>query len=323
LLIQIAAEKQVQYEVRQAAAIQLKNICRECWAERVSFSGSPLAPLEEEDENSGGKEKKPPIITDEDKSVVRIGITDALLNEHEKSIRDILAETIHSIAIHDYPEQWPSLLPTLLNVISLNNDPTQALRVHNALLAMRKICKRYEYKSKELRGPLNDIVVQAFPMLLPLAQRLTLPDEHSLEAALMLKQIFKIFWSSTQFYLPLNGPLSSPEAIDPWFAVIRIVLSKPLPEASTGLEPRNQPTSVEERNAWPWWKVKKWAVQIMSRLFSRYGMPSYAEDEESREQAPVLRHLSEEFELCSEGLNRIRREFDLSHQYNSRTAEWN
>ena len=43
--------------------------------------------------------------------------------------------------------------------------------------------------------------------------------------------------------------------------------------------PRNQPITVVERNAWPWWKVKKWAVQIMSRLFSRYGMPNYAEDE--------------------------------------------
>ncbi|MFM9960965.1 MAG: hypothetical protein ACKV2Q_07050 [Planctomycetaceae bacterium] len=50
---------------------------------------------------------------------------------------------------------------------------------------------------------------------------------------------------------------------------------------------------------------------------------SYAEDEESREQAPVLRHLSEEFELCSEGLNRIRREFNLLPMRTQRTAEWN
>lgn len=50
---------------------------------------------------------------------------------------------------------------------------------------------------------------------------------------------------------------------------------------------------------------------------------SYAEDEESREQAPVLRHLSEEFELCSEGLNRMRREFDLLPKFNQQSAEWN
>ncbi|KAL7552620.1 hypothetical protein ACHAWF_017607 [Thalassiosira exigua] len=108
---------------------------------------------------------------------------------------------------------------------------------------------------------------------------------------MMLKQILKIFWSSTQFYLPggnaadgsaAAGPspaLANPDAMEPWFGVLRAVLTKPLPEASTGLEPRNQPESVEERNAWPWWKAKKWAAQIMTRLFSRYGIPNYAEDE--------------------------------------------
>ncbi len=65
----------------------------------------------------------------------------------------------------------------------------------------------------------------------------------------------------------------------PWFDVLRAVLTKPLPEASTGLEPRDQPTTKEGRNAWPWWKAKKWSAQIMTRLFSRYGIPNYAEDE--------------------------------------------
>jgi len=281
LLIQIASEKQVQYEVRQAACIQIKNICRECWAERISFSGTPLPSLSAINgaNSSPSTPKASPLLSYDDKKVLRASLTEALLNEHEKSIRDLLAETLHSVAIHDYPVLWPELLPTLMNVVSMNNDASQALRVHNALLALRKVCKRYEYKSKEQRGPLNDIVVQAFPILLPLAQRLSDVNENSLEAALMLKQILKIFWSSTQFYLPVGGALSSPEAINPWFDLIRVVLKKNLPEASTGLEPTGQPVDIEERNAWPWWKVKKWAVQIMSRLFSRYGMPNYAEDE--------------------------------------------
>jgi len=277
LLLKIAAEKQVQFEVRQAASIQLKNICRECWAERVNFAGYPLS------EADG---KKPPLLDDEDKGIIRPGLVAALLDEPEKSLRDLLAETLHTIVIHDFPQNWPSLIPTLLATIQQGaNDPGQALRVHNALLALRKVCKRYEYKSKEQRGPLNEIVRQSFPLLLPLAQRLSVPEEHSLEAAMMLKQILKIFWSSTQFYLPGgegNDPspaLANPESIQPWLDILQRTLVKPLPESSTGLEPRNQPTSVEERNAWPWWKVKKWAVQIMSRLFSRYGIPSYAEDD--------------------------------------------
>ena len=296
MLLQVAAERQVQYEVRQAAAIQLKNICRECWVERLSFGAAMAASAADGDGTSPSSSKKPPLLDEEDKAGLRTNLIEALMAEPEKSVRDLLAETLHSMAIHDFPDKWPNLLPTLLNQIAQSSDGSQALRVHNALLALRKICKRYEYKSKEQRGPLNDIVLQSFPLLLPLAQRLSGTTEHSLEAAMMLKQILKIFWSSTQFYLPsgvggndggggqstaenAGGAAFQPEKMQPWFDILRAVLIKPLPEASTGLEPRNQPTSVEERNAWPWWKCKKWSVQIMSRLFSRYGIPAYAEDE--------------------------------------------
>lgn len=266
---------QVQYEVRQAAAIQLKNICRECWIERTSYLGMPLPAIDG---------ANPPVLSEEDKLVVKNKLVDCLMNEADKSIRDLMAETLHCIAIHDYPEKWPQLLPAMLQVISQSSDPSQALRVHNALLALRKVCKRYEYKSREARGPLNEIVMKSFPLLLPLAQRLSDPTENSLEAALMLKQILKIFWSSTQFYLPSgNNPdgsasstpspaLANPSAMEPWFEILKAVLSKPLPEA-------DQPKTKEERNAWPWWKAKKWAAQIMTRLFSRYGIPSYAEEE--------------------------------------------
>lgn len=271
--------------MRQAAAIQLKNICRECWIERVSYLGVPIPSTETNPDGT------PPLLSNEDKIAVRTKLIECLLSEPDKSIRDLMGETLHCIALHDFPDNWPELLPTLLHAIALNSDPSQALRVHNSLLAMRKVCKRYEYKSREQRGPLNQIVMQSFTLLLPLAQRLSSPTEHSLEGAMMLKQILKIFWSSTQFYLPngnnsdgsaSSGPspaLGNPNAMGPWFDVLRAVLTKPLPEASTNLEPRDQPTSKEERNAWPWWKVKKWSAQIMTRLFSRYGIPNYAEEE--------------------------------------------
>mmetsp|Transcript_3164 Transcript_3164/g.3583 ORF Transcript_3164/g.3583 Transcript_3164/m.3583 type:complete len:1068 (+) Transcript_3164:211-3414(+) len=278
LLLQVAAEKQVQFEVRQAASIQLKNICRECWAERLNFAGHPL---------SDADGKKTPLLDDGDKSVIQSSLVAALLDEPEKSLRDIMAETLHTIVIHDFPERWPDLIPTLLQTVQQGaTDPSQALRVHNALLALRKVCKRYEYKSKEQRGPLNEIVAAAFPLLLPLAQRLSSSDENSLEAAMILKQILKIFWSSTQFYLPGGGAngepspaLKDPTSMQPWLDILQQALVKKLPEGGTGLEPQGQPTSIEERNAWPWWKVKKWAVQIMSRLFSRYGIPTYAEED--------------------------------------------
>jgi hypothetical protein len=260
----------VQFEVRQAAAIQMKNLCRECWTERVSFMGTTI---------DGNDASRQVILSEDDKDFVRVNLVGSILSEPEKSIQDLMAETLHSIAIHDFPDRWPTLLPTLLQAVALSNDGSQALRVHNALLALRKVCKRYEFKPREQRGPLNEIVGQSFPLLLPLAQRLCGPNENSVEAAMMLKQILKIFWSATQFYLPGDATgaghspcLSNPQGMQPWFEILQAALAKPLPDDI-------QPKSVEERNAWPWWKVKKWASQIMTRLFSRYGIASYAEDE--------------------------------------------
>lgn len=207
-----------------------------------------------------------------------------MLGESEKSLRDLMSETLHTVVIHDFPDKWPDLVPTLLQTIQQGvADLSQhGLAVHNALLALRKVCKRYEYKSKDQRGPLNEIVRAAFPLLLPLGTELSQPHQQSLEGAMMLKQILKIFWSSTQFYLPSYDANSRPEDMQPWFDIVTRALQKPLPEASTGLEPKNQPTDIDQRNAWPWWKVKKWSVQIMSRLFSRYGVPSYAEDDSGK-----------------------------------------
>ena len=279
---------QVRFEVRQAAAIQLKNICREGWAERTHYG-----PYEEV------APKQQPLLSEQDKQAVKTGLINALLDEPEKSMRSLMADTLHSVIIHDFPEKWPQLIPQLVQTIQtgMTNMERQGLRVHNALLALRKVCKRYEYKSKEQRGPLNEIVRATFPLLLPLGRELSAQNQHSLEAAMMLKQILKIFWSSTQFYLPgsssststtttQNGDsqdtvaLARPEQLQPWFDILTRALQKPLPEDSTGLEPRGQPVDVDARNAWPWWKVKKWAVQIMSRLFSRYGIPSYADEDE-------------------------------------------
>jgi importin-7 len=290
---------QVRFEVRQAAAIQLKNICREGWAERIHYNPYPTADGEPET-------KHPALLSDNDRDSVKVNLINALLDEPEKSIRDLLAETLQTIVIHDFPDKWANLIPNLLNFIQTSIQQQQqqqgqihGLQIHNALLAIRKVAKRYEYKSKEQRGPLNEIVRASFPLLLPLAQQLS--TQHSLEAAMMLKQILKIFWSSTQFYLPGTTStgegggggsdesssigLARPEQLQPWFDILTSALQKPLPEASTGLEPRDQPRDVSARNAWPWWKVKKWAVQIMSRLFSRYGIPSYADDAHAKEFA--------------------------------------
>ena len=270
----VFVNNQVQFEVRQAAAIQLKNICGDCWVETKSYLGITVEPTDG---------SKTVLLKEPDKLQVKNYILEVLLAEPEKSVQDLLAETIFHIVKSDFPHQWPSLITTILQTVQQSDLPTQGLRVHNALVALRKICKRYEYKHKKDRGPLDQIADQFFPLLLPLAQRLNDLNEHSLEAALTLKQILKIFYASTEQYLPqsIGGitTLLHPEVMQPWFEIFQKALSKKLPEDETGLPPLNQPKSVEDREKWPWWKVKKWASKIIRKMFLRHGLPSSVEKE--------------------------------------------
>jgi importin-7 len=147
-----------------------------------------------------------------------------------------------------YPS-WPALIPTILSHIQVQN--IDVLRMYNSLLALRKVAKRYEYKSKGERKPLNDIVQVSFPHL---QQLMTVVVSHnSLEAAQVMKLCLKIFWSATMYQLPEVSGVD----VNFWFSMIAQVLDKPLPEASEGLEPAGQPVDPEERTAWPWWKVSR------------------------------------------------------------------
>ena len=129
----------------------------------------------------------------------------------------------------------------------------------------------------------------------------------------MINLMLNILWSSTNFYLPGrqggsiggygSGSASPPLAsilTDPCVMKICVdfltsILTKTIPEAITGLDLRGQPTIVNENNAWPWWKAKKWYAQIISSLSSRYVIPSYAEyevkDFSSHFSANVFIHL--------------------------------
>ena len=150
------------------------------------------------------------------------------------------------------------------------------MRMQAVLHGLRKLVKKYEYKDKAIdRAPLVQLTKEVFPLLLNVLS--TLVAQHNeVEAALMIKTILKIYWSATQY--KFDKPLQAKASFSKWFELFVAIVNKPLPEAHEGLLPAGQPTDPEEREAWPWWKAKKWACHILSRIFSRYGNIKYVEE---------------------------------------------
>jgi hypothetical protein len=116
------------------------------------------------------------LISDEEKETCKELILNVLLNETDNVIRGMLAESIRNISEFEYPQRsssyllyhllippfvlpnplllfffsplsqcsWPQLMPILFT----NLQNSDILRMFNALTALRKIVKRYEFKHK-------------------------------------------------------------------------------------------------------------------------------------------------------------------------------
>ena len=255
LLIQVAAAP-VREDARQAAAITVKNLIKKRWGEDAVFGQEP------------------------DRMQARTAVLDALMRSDVTGVvRDTLAEAVNELATRDFPQRWPDLLLALLRVVHAKPDPVS---VHNALLALRKVAKRYEYKSFDAsnptgndattRGPLEQLVQQAFPLLRGLLQTVLPSTGQHADAAALAKLILKIFWSCTQFALP-RVALTDETMVLGWFEDVRIILESDAPAPAA-----EHPEEDDQVETQPAWKLKKWAAQIATRFLTRYGRPKFAED---------------------------------------------
>ncbi|OQR88296.1 hypothetical protein ACHHYP_06979 [Achlya hypogyna] len=254
LLVQLVSAADVQREIRQAGAVALKNMVLKHW-EGVNQPDNTMLS----------------VFPNEDKDEYRKHVFEGLLTIEDRSLRSILAEAVSQIARVDFPHKWPGLV----SEITTNVQSGDVTRICNALLALRKLVKLYEYRREENRADLNTIVGVTFPMLRGMLSQLM--TNNSLEAANMIHLILKIYWSCMQVSLP--HMLATTAEVTAWMELFGALLTKRLPEASEGAEPLGQPTEPEERVKWPWWKVKKWNLQILTRFYMRWGNPKHVPDE--------------------------------------------
>ena len=121
-LLAIVKNRDVAVDLRKAAAIQVKNTVNPCWNPR--------------DNNAG--------LSDAHKDMVKSEIVMTILDENDNSIRRLLAESFRKIVQYDYPERWPGLLPAILSMAQTD----VVLRMHNSLVLLRQVAKRFEMKGR-------------------------------------------------------------------------------------------------------------------------------------------------------------------------------
>ncbi|XP_042514589.1 importin beta-like SAD2 [Macadamia integrifolia] len=234
-LLQIIVDANCDLAVRQVASIHFKNFVARNWSHHEPDKQQKILPS--------------------DKDMVRQNIL-VFVVQVPPLLRAQLGECLKTIIHADYPEQWPSLLQWV------KHNLQQDQQVYGALFVLRILARKYEFKSDEERTPVNLIAEETFPHLLNIFNRLVQIQNPSLEVADLIKLICKIFWSS--IYLEIPKQLLGSNVFNAWMMLFLNILERPVP-----LE--GQPTDPELRKSWGWWKLKKWTVHILNRLYSRFG----------------------------------------------------
>ncbi|CAN6552416.1 unnamed protein product [Malus baccata var. baccata] len=233
-MLQIIVDSNCDMAVRQVGSIHFKNFIAKNWS-----------PLDPDDQQK---------ISQSDKDVVRDHIL-VFVTQVPPLLRVQLGECLKTIIHADYPEQWPRLLDWVKHNL-------QDQQVYGALFVLRILSRKYEFKTDEERTPVYRIVEETFPPLLNIFNRLVQIPNPSLEVADLIKLICKIFWSS--IYLEIPKQLFDGNVFNAWMMLFLNILERPVPS-------EGQPSDPDLRKAWGWWKVKKWTVHILNRLYTRFG----------------------------------------------------
>uniref|UniRef100_A0A0E0P7G0 Importin N-terminal domain-containing protein n=1 Tax=Oryza rufipogon TaxID=4529 RepID=A0A0E0P7G0_ORYRU len=226
-LLQIIVDGNCDMAVRQFASIHFKNFVAKNW--------SPTDP-------------------ESDKSMVRENIL-GFVTQLPPLLRAQLGESIKTLILADYPEQWPSLLPWVTHNLESQDQ------IFGALYVLRILARKYEFKSEDERIPLYQIVEECFPRLLNILRNLVPISNPPIEVADLIKLICKIFWSS--IYLEIPKQLFDPNVFNTWMILFLNLLERPVPVEGQPLDP-------DARKSWGWWKVKKWIIHILNRLYTRF-----------------------------------------------------
>ncbi|KAM9673166.1 importin-8 isoform 2-T2 [Trichechus inunguis] len=241
-LLRIIVSDHVEFPVRQAAAIYLKNMVTQYWPDREPPPGEAIFPFN---------------IHENDRQQIRDNIVEGIIRSPDL-VRVQLTMCLRAIIKHDFPGHWPSVVDKIDYYLQSQSSGSWL----GSLLCLYQLVKTYEYKKVEEREPL----IAAMHVFLPRIQQqiIQLLPDSSHYSVLLQKQILKIFYAFVQYALPLQ--LMNNQTMTEWMEIFRTIIDRTVPPETLQIDEDDRPELV-------WWKCKKWALHIVARLFERYGSP--------------------------------------------------
>uniref|UniRef100_A0A7S3VJD6 Importin N-terminal domain-containing protein n=1 Tax=Dunaliella tertiolecta TaxID=3047 RepID=A0A7S3VJD6_DUNTE len=222
-LLQLVAAPAVDTAVRQAAAVSFKNLIKYRWAPSDSdvYSGAQALP-------------------DAEKAQIKATLPNLMLGT-PPLIQAQLSEALSIICAHDFPRNWPTLLPELVQKLEAGGD---VATISGVLATANSIFKRYrnQYSSDAMVQELAGSQEAFAPALLKTQMMLSAQLPQTVDPAALrtllasVRLVFRIFFS-------LNAPGLTPlieSQLDQWMAEFHTYLALPDNPALAEADPEKE-----------------------------------------------------------------------------------
>uniref|UniRef100_A0A8P0PSE6 Importin 8 n=2 Tax=Canis lupus familiaris TaxID=9615 RepID=A0A8P0PSE6_CANLF len=192
-LLRIIVSDHVEFPVRQAAAIYLKNMVTQYWPDREPPPGEAVFPFN---------------IHENDRQQIRDNIVEGIIRSPDL-VRVQLTMCLRAIIKYDFPGHWPAVVDKIDYYLQSQSSGSWL----GSLLCLYQLVKTYEYKKAEEREPL----IAAMQIFLPRIQQqiMQLLPDSSHYSVLLQKQILKIFYALVQVLLKILDQYRQKEYVAP------------------------------------------------------------------------------------------------------------
>lgn len=233
-LLNIVLEPNINVSIRQAAALYFKNNISEWWKDQEPSANGELKFS----------------IHEQDKQTIRNSIVTAVVSS-PAPLQSQLKVALSLIITRDYPGRFLEF-PDQVKHYMLSSDQHQW---HGALICFYAYVKVYEYKKSSECAVILPTMRSFFPIFYSAVKNLI--GDVSEDSQTLQKLILKIFFAFINFHFPLDA--IEKESLGHWIELFCAMLS-------------DLNATCSESNS-SIWKLKKWALRILCRMFTRYGSP--------------------------------------------------
>jgi len=240
-------------EIMLAAAIQLKNLLKDCWSLLPGYQSEEIL-------------EKPILLESADKNFIRENLLRSICHSQTKAITKQLEQCFYHVADREFPDGWTFFTAQIKEGLNTAKTPDQFKPI---LYAFASLAKIFKYKEEKLQKNVIPAMDEIFSGLQKLALELIKNQENINDNPSLLRTMASAYYHYTSFVA--SPEISNEISFNSWMNIFQSIYNWKIPVELTN--PISDPEEIKSRSKLPVFKMQSAVCEILGQIFHKYGNP--------------------------------------------------